>query len=532
LQLALLAGCAGEPRDIAGQGSTSGDTALATEPASAGESTSGPGSTSTTSEPVTSAATAAATATGATATITTSAGSASATTEDASTTSTETTDTGDGSGPSGATTRPLGACDLQPSLELAANRRCERIEVGCEGMPAAIVELHVYEPLTGPARGLVVLADGGDGSDHFVKVGGPGAFIRPAVQALIDSGLVVVDRRWESGWFGETGLGLRAPSCRAAVMLEWIEHHLHPGGGTCALGNSGGASELAYALAHWDGERWLDHAVLAGGPPMARLDLGCVPDAADPSWRATCEARWPTVMTECPGQGPHCALIDRAWAGGPVLLDAALATATDPTPCTGGTISPSRALAESVLAPAADVDYATSLEFIHASADCTEAPMLGFTYHDAVTSPTSLTLVPGAMHVIQATEAGADAVRAALLGCSGSRPASPSPPPGAACEANRDCDGACATATCVCELGTCVADSLDPGGCDDANDCVDGDPCTLDGCAPDATCRHNPLTNCAAGAACDGGIGCDDGDPCTADACVEGACQHRATPGC
>jgi Dictyostelium (slime mold) repeat len=87
-----------------------------------------------------------------------------------------------------------------------------------------------------------------------------------------------------------------------------------------------------------------------------------------------------------------------------------------------------------------------------------------------------------------------------------------------------------------CVAGTCTPPTA-PLACDD------GDPCTVDGCDPNAGCSHADVacpstcgpgddglrcsdgTACTVNDTCAGGVctgtplACDDGDPCTADAC-------------
>ena len=56
--------------------------------------------------------------------------------------------------------------------------------------------------------------------------------------------------------------------------------------------------------------------------------------------------------------------------------------------------------------------------------------------------------------------------------------------------------------------------------CQDASDCDDGDPCTVDSCV-DGLCVHTPMD-------------CDDNNECTRDFCVDGMCMHEPIvgPGC
>ena len=99
---------------------------------------------------------------------------------------------------------------------------------------------------------------------------------------------------------------------------------------------------------------------------------------------------------------------------------------------------------------------------------------------------------------------------------------------GAACAVGGGC-----TVGDACGGGKCVAGA--PLACEDGN------PCTIDACAPGVGCTHGPTQGpCDDGDACTGSdtclgvlckgasLSCDDGDPCTADAC-SGGCVH--TPG-
>lgn len=89
--------------------------------------------------------------------------------------------------------RSVGACVLSPPTGFNAHPSCERIEFTCPGLPPSIAELHVFRPAAMEPSALVVLADGGNGTGHFIK---PADFqtLRPAIQDLLDSGMVIIDR--------------------------------------------------------------------------------------------------------------------------------------------------------------------------------------------------------------------------------------------------------------------------------------------------------------------------------------------------
>ncbi len=68
------------------------------------------------------------------------------------------------------------------------------------------------------------------------------------------------------------------------------------------------------------------------------------------------------------------------------------------------------------------------------------------------------------------------------------------------------------------------------GCCAQADDCEDGNPCTMDACPEvGAACTHEPVEGC-----CVNDAGCDDGNDCTVDQCegFGGSCLHEAIEGC
>ncbi len=324
--------------------------------------------------------------------------------------------------PADASVTSLGSCDAG-FASLAAPSRCEALEVTCEGLPPARVELVITEPPVGTAaRGVLVFGEGGAGTD-FTASGRAldgGLVYREGLRRLVLSGYIVVDRRWPGGWFGQLGLGIGTPSCRYATLLRHLEQTLSQGRPMCATGNSGGASELAYALTRWDGAERLRLAVLSGGPPMASLDVGCFGDAVSSTWRQDCATEWARTQTECPpATPPRCTLRDRPFAAAPALVDTAYATANEPRPCTAGSPTAQGALAaDSVDAPDALTTFPrTRVRFLVGRMDCTEGPLLGMRLRRRLTSAIEERVIAGMRHPVADTAAGVDAVVAALADC-------------------------------------------------------------------------------------------------------------------
>jgi|GEM_PF-1653199 len=97
------------------------------------------------------------------------------------------------------------------------------------------------------------------------------------------------------------------------------------------------------------------------------------------------------------------------------------------------------------------------------------------------------------------------------------------------CVGDADCDDAYA-----CTVDQCVANDCQntviAGCCVFNSDCNDGVACTTDSCdTASNSCVFTPTPDC-----CSGDDECDDGDVCTADACVGGSCQYTPSndPNC
>ncbi|CAN5588483.1 hypothetical protein BH09MYX1_BH09MYX1_57660 [soil metagenome] len=178
----------------------------------------------------------------------------------------------------------------------AAGAHCTTLRISCDAEAARTVTLRAVAP-TVTERGTIIFFSGGDGAKYYAD-GKADALL----QRLVNDGFRVVERMWETGgWFPSTH-GPAAATCRSAAIGRYVRDHFANGHALCATGNSGGALELGYVLAHHDGDEVLDLAVLTSGPP-GRLDHAC-PGAAD--WSASCAAIASTQTWAC--GAPACAL--------------------------------------------------------------------------------------------------------------------------------------------------------------------------------------------------------------------------------
>ncbi len=295
------------------------------------------------------------------------------------------------------------------------NSTCRSVEVACPAVPPIRARLRVKSP---PGwienRGTIVFGTGGAGIG-FVEDNPLGLRL---LRNLVDEGYTVVQRSWATPW-EEGPEGMRAVSCRYATLLHWIHEQIATRvtqgeedreGAFCAMGNSGGGAEIAYALAFWGGAEILDAAVVSGGPPMARLDWGCL-EQGDAAWQQQCQALV-AGRSACTPAVLECTFHDDPAGNNPQIID--LAYPQDH--CSQASEAQRQAfLHDSILAPDARLDYPnTTLRFLYGEQDCTSAVPLGLTYAEAVQSDQESGFIPGVGHDIYASQAGALAVFEAL----------------------------------------------------------------------------------------------------------------------
>lgn len=275
--------------------------------------------------------------------------------------------------------------------------RCFRVAVACPGIAPADVLLKVSDP-TVPVRGTIVFGTGSGGNAFYESFGAPA--INGILLPLLNQGYRIVQRNWAQapyGWLTGPGGTLRL-ACRYSTLLERIHTTIHTGGGFCATGNSGGSAEISYGLAHYGMGRLLDLAVPTAGPPMARIDYGCLGTAVA-GWGAQCAALATCpVNASCEYTGPPQELLDATHDGG--------------TDCrTRNPALEATWRAESVMSEGAELSYPqTTVRFVYGTADCTEAAPIGRLYASAITSDAGIVIVQGAPHPTPTHDGGAAAI--------------------------------------------------------------------------------------------------------------------------
>ena len=298
-------------------------------------------------------------------------------------------------------TLPLGTLTLTSgSASCAQGGRCRLgFRVDCPGVQEPAEGTLIAEG-PGQARALVM---------GFVGTLGTGTIglSKQWVADMVAQGFEVVVVSWadQTPWLTSSSgeeIGPKVLACRPATAIAWTHDNIYrqlgvssPGAGACgfcATGNSGGASQIAYALSFYGVGSLLDAAVLTSGPPHTALDKACL--GPDPNLRFDADSSSIVDLSYgfAPGTGP-CTHQDESFAerwrkDG---IDA------------GGTYSFPR----------------TRVAFLFVAGDHTAAPFQGRLYAEKVMSAGSPMVsddtVPGFNHTIMTFPEGRQAVEDALL---------------------------------------------------------------------------------------------------------------------
>ncbi len=176
---------------------------------------------------------------------------------------------------------------------------CKAIDVSCAGVQYdATAVLLIYTPTSEAVKGTVILGTGGGGTSLYEQGFVPPEHARDnLVVGLLQDGFRVVQRAWYSGganrlnWthpvtgFNSNGWvvgpgGMKNLACRYATLARKVYDTYHKPTNSdkpfCISGNSGGSTEVSYAMATYGAGEYVDMALPTGGPPMARLDYACM----------------------------------------------------------------------------------------------------------------------------------------------------------------------------------------------------------------------------------------------------------------
>lgn len=276
---------------------------------------------------------------------------------------------------------------------------CWAVEVGC---PALVepegARLMINEP-AGAVRGTALFMTGGGGQGFWRNFGVDAARVLGELQG---EGFRTVEIAWDRGWLiGASGAveGHAALACKPATLANWIHERLQedrPDLAFCATGNSGGSAQVSYMLSHYGLDEILDLAIPSGGPPMGRMDLGCIRD--DPAN----EALW-------------------YGAGSASTIDRGFGFQPGTGPCSAGDEA-FREEWETASIAAGPNDYRyprTLVHFLFGSEDLGNAVPQGITYLERLRAEGALLVdvdtLRGVPHAVPSRPLGADRIRDLML---------------------------------------------------------------------------------------------------------------------
>ena len=153
--------------------------------------------------------------------------------------------------------------------EGSGNASCIRAMVSCPRLAESPALLRVSGD---GSAGTILLTTGGSGGGLY-RIGGENgegaAGIGNMMDTFLDEGYMLVEVQWKPPriWDTSNDAGSITLACRAATIFQWVHENLHLGGLFAAQGNSGGSAQIAFSLAYYGIDDFLDVANLGGGPP-------------------------------------------------------------------------------------------------------------------------------------------------------------------------------------------------------------------------------------------------------------------------
>jgi pimeloyl-ACP methyl ester carboxylesterase len=266
------------------------------------------------------------------------------------------------------------------------------------GQSAAVADstarIKVSDP-TGTSTGTIVFITGTDNSGDWEGSATVALYMLPALAR----GQRLVQITWptEPAWGAGTA-GWIANHCRSATAWKAIHDDATlttAGTPFIVLGHSGGSSQVAYTLAHYNGPSYIDLAIMSSGPPHSKLQYG-VQGSANLAWVTECNANKVTATNPSCSYGAMDTFMDRAYGGDG--SGGGTYTAFQPKSCFGG-IDNACGGRDDVLKGDAVLNYPqTEVHFLYGDQDFTSASPLGGVYARAMKSAKTehtITQTPG-----------------------------------------------------------------------------------------------------------------------------------------
>ncbi len=183
-------------------------------------------------------------------------------------------------GLSGVASDPIGRAQSKsitcPPGGISGN--CYALRISCPSIAtSATTALKVSTP-SGTSIGTVIFTTGDGGIGFYDSSYMYGQL---AVQNVLNANYTVVQLSYSNlpyGWLQGPG-GPRALACRYATASEWVYQTIQKQNTSipmCATGGSAGGAEITYAIAHYGLDSIFSLAEPTSGPPLARVDSGCI----------------------------------------------------------------------------------------------------------------------------------------------------------------------------------------------------------------------------------------------------------------
>lgn len=182
---------------------------------------------------------------------------------------------------------PLGSFLPTDAIEpdCPAGFSCSAFEVACSEVSDAAPGFLAIAGATGTPRGLIVFFTGGSGMGWWSRNDRDLLAFTDDLRSL---GFAIAQVRWATNWL-ESSPGNQAGTahlgCRPATLIRHIHDtmyaplNLSPQTGECGFcitGNSGGATQVGFALSHYGLDSILDGVFPSGGPPHSAMAKSCL----------------------------------------------------------------------------------------------------------------------------------------------------------------------------------------------------------------------------------------------------------------
>ncbi len=255
---------------------------------------------------------------------------------------------------------------------------CYSLDVSCPYVADFTTYLKVNTP-SGTAIGTVIFGTGSGGMTLYDSTWTYGINV---IQEVLAAGFATVQIAFggpfnsnatPAGWLTGPG-GVRRLACRYATVAQWVYqniHHSNTSAPFCATGNSAGSAAITHSVAHYGLDSIFAFIEPTSGPPLARLDYGCVGNGG-------------SVPNSC-GKGSNslsysisdAAIIDPAYSA-PICAQA----------MGGNTANEAQLLSDSVDGPGAILSYPkTAVKTVFGGLDNSVAVPQGLQWLNQVISP-------------------------------------------------------------------------------------------------------------------------------------------------